>query len=94
MNQDKTKYVEAVERPTTQPHIIIVSRHIEVVKEFIYRYYHDVQYQHQQRNKGQNSHGQQMLLWSKTTIQVPPLYTQNQMWTVQSFVEASMDLWI
>jgi competence transcription factor ComK len=36
INQDETKHMEAIERPTTQLHRIIDSHHIEVVKEFKY----------------------------------------------------------
>jgi hypothetical protein len=36
INQDKTKYMEAIERPTTQSHIIIDNHRREMVKEFKY----------------------------------------------------------
>jgi hypothetical protein len=36
INQDKTKYMEAIERPNTQLHIIFDSHCIEVVKELRY----------------------------------------------------------
>jgi hypothetical protein len=35
-----------------------------------------------------------MLLWSEMTIHVSPPYAQNQMQTMQGFVEANIDLWI
>jgi hypothetical protein len=34
INQDMTKYMEAIGRPPTQSHIIIERHHTEVVKEF------------------------------------------------------------
>jgi hypothetical protein len=79
INQDNSKYMEAIDRPTTQSDAIIDTHRIEVVKEFKISVPLQRPVTNSAKKQKDNNYDQQMLLWSKTTIIVLPPYTKRQM---------------